>query len=263
MVATDSSRSSVRTRYAAPHPGPPPRLSVAVAGSVGFGGCVVSFDPWRLWLLCGYFATTFLSAPLRRGAGSAGRSRGSGVAVGCLVGVHDGCVQGLGGDAARRPRPPACGAARRRRPRPRAPVKSPVSWCGGVFAVFSRRVRGAGPATPWRFFGGTGSSGRPGPWDVVVALPAASLGVLHVRRWLDGSGARRVGALAAMVLLVRRAPGRPARRCGSGVIVLDAAVVVRVAGVGGVPRGVLVMGAVATVRWTVPESGTHDGQCGG
>ena len=146
MVATDSSRSSVRTRYAAPHPGPPPRLSVAVAGSVGFGGCVVSIDPWRLWLLCGYFATTFLSAPLRRGAGSAGRSRGSGVAVGCLVGVHDGCVQGLGGDAARRPRPPACGAARRRRPRPRAPVKSPVSWCGGVFAVFSRRVRGAGSA---------------------------------------------------------------------------------------------------------------------
>ena len=49
----------------------------------------------------------------------------------------------------------------------------------------------------------------------------------------------------------------------AGVIVLDAAVVVRVAGVGGVPRGVLVMGAVATVRWPVPESGTHDGQCGG
>ena len=44
---------------------------------------------------------------------------------------------------------------------------------------------------------------------------------------------------------------------------MDAAVVVRVAGVGGVPRGVLVMGAVATVRWPVPKSGTHDGQCGG
>lgn len=66
-----------------------------------------------------------------------------------------------------------------------------------------------------------------------------------------------------MVLLVRRAPGRLARRCGSGVIVLDAAVVVRATGVGGVPRGVLAMGAVATVRWPVPKSGTHDGQCGG
>lgn len=125
MVATDSSRSSVRTRYAAPQPGPPPRLSVAVAGLVGFGGCVVSFDPWRLWLLCGYFATTFLSAPLRRGAGPVGRSRGFGAAVDRLVGVRDGCVQGFGGDVTRRSRPPACGVARRRRPRPRAPVESP------------------------------------------------------------------------------------------------------------------------------------------
>ena len=45
----------------------------------------VRFDPLRVWLLCGYFATTFLSAPPRRGAGPAGRSRGSGAAVDRLV----------------------------------------------------------------------------------------------------------------------------------------------------------------------------------
>ena len=144
MVETDFCTAPVRTRYAAPHPGPPPRLSVAVAGPVGFGGCVVSFDPWRSWLLCGYFATTFLSAPLRRGAGPVGRSRGSGAAVGCLVGVHDGCVQG----ARRRRRPPAASSRLRSRPpQASAPASAgQVSWCGDAFAVPSRRVRGAGSA---------------------------------------------------------------------------------------------------------------------
>jgi len=36
-----------------------------------------------LWLLCGYFATTFLSAPPRRGAGPAGKAPGSGAAGPC------------------------------------------------------------------------------------------------------------------------------------------------------------------------------------
>ena len=140
MVATDSSRSSVRTRYAAPHPGPPPRLSVAVAGPVGFGGCVVSIDPWRLWLLCGYFATTFLSAPPRRGAGPAGKSRGSGAAVDRLMGVHDGCVQGFDSDVTHRPQPPACGVAHRERRSNLLARRHPR----GVLSCARRRERTAG-----------------------------------------------------------------------------------------------------------------------
>ena len=99
---------------------------------------------------CGYFVVTL------RPRSSPRRSGGARVPQGGLGGsewpsaaswaFRTGASRGLGGDAARRPRPPACGVVRRRRPRPRAPVKSPVSWCGGVFAVFSRRVRGAGSA---------------------------------------------------------------------------------------------------------------------
>lgn len=177
-----------------------------------------------LWLLCDY-------VPLRAapaGRGSAGRSRGSGVAVGCLVGVHDGCVQG----ARRRRRPPAASFRLRSRP-PQASASASagqvscllVRWrLRGVLSSCARcRERtvsydvspiGGGPATPWRFFGGTGSSGRSGPWDVVVALPAAFLGVLHVRRWRDGSGAGRVGVSPLWCCLCGERRG--GRRAGAG-----------------------------------------------
>ena len=147
MVATDSSRSSVRTRYAAPHPGPPPRLSVAVAGLAGFGGCVVSIDPWRLWPLCGYFATTFLSAPLRRSArvpqgGLGGPERPSAASWAFTTG-------GVQGARRRRHPPTESSRLRSRPPQASAPASAGrVSWCGDAFAAFSRCVRDVGSAPP-------------------------------------------------------------------------------------------------------------------
>ena len=173
---------------------------------VGRAGSIRSFSSVvTLWLLCDHVPPR--AVPAGR-ADPARKPWGLGPAGDRLAGVRDGCVQGLGGDVTRRSQPPACGVAHRERPRPRAPVESPgaaaPSRCPLVCAASGahRRLRcvpdQGRPAPPWRFFGGTDSSDHPGP----------GCG----RRRPDGSGAGRVGTLAAMVLVlfVRRAPVRPA-----------------------------------------------------